>query len=161
MLVEAVVLIAIGFVLLFIEIFLLPSFGPVGVLGGILIISGLVLAGYKEGFYSAIKHVGITFGFMLPVCAIAYWLLPKTKLGRAFILDTSERKEVGFQSGPELEHLVGKVGMAVTHLRPAGTAEFDGERLHVISEGEFIQKGERIQVIRVEGNKIVVSQKKD
>ena len=47
-------------------------------------------------------------------------------------------------------------GVAVTVLRPAGMAEFDGVKLNVVSDGEFIPEGERVRVSRVEGNRIVV-----
>ena len=41
-------------------------------------------------------------------------------------------------------------------LRPAGTAEFDGERLDVVSEGEYLEAGTRVQIVRTEGRRIVV-----
>jgi membrane-bound ClpP family serine protease len=41
-------------------------------------------------------------------------------------------------------------------LRPAGIAEIDGERIDVISDGEFINPGENIVVTRIDGNRIVV-----
>jgi membrane-bound ClpP family serine protease len=47
-------------------------------------------------------------------------------------------------------------GVATTVLRPAGTADFEGVKLDVVTEGEFIDKGARLQVIRVEGRRIVV-----
>ena len=46
--------------------------------------------------------------------------------------------------------------MATTVLRPAGTADFEGVKLDVVTEGEFIEKGRPLEVIRVEGRRIVV-----
>jgi len=53
---------------------------------------------------------------------------------------------------------VGKVGTALTPLRPAGTAEVAGQRLDVVTEGEFIHSGMQIKVIKVEGTRIVVKE---
>ena len=41
-------------------------------------------------------------------------------------------------------------------LRPSGIADVDGERVDVVSDGEFIERGTQIIVTRVEGNRIVV-----
>jgi membrane-bound ClpP family serine protease len=56
----------------------------------------------------------------------------------------------------DLTFFVGKTGVAKTVLRPAGIGEFNGVKLSVVSDGEFIPKDERIEVFRVEGNRIVV-----
>ena len=162
MLIESVILIAIGFILLFIELFILPSFGPVGMLGGVLIIAGIIIAGYKEGVQTAIVYSGVTLGVSLPLCAVGFWLIPKTKIGRSLILDTSEHKEKGFRSGTDnLENLMGKTGVAITSLRPAGTVRIENDRLDVLTQGEFIAKGKEVEVIRVEGNKIIVKEKSE
>ena len=41
-------------------------------------------------------------------------------------------------------------------LRPAGIAVIDGERVDVVSDGEFIDAGFPVIVTRVDGNRIVV-----
>jgi membrane-bound serine protease (ClpP class) len=46
----------------------------------------------------------------------------------------------------------------VTPLRPAGIASLDGERVDVVAEGAFIEVGQAIDVIRVDGNRVVVRQ---
>ncbi len=56
----------------------------------------------------------------------------------------------------DLGFFVGKDGKARTVLRPAGVGEFEGVKLDVLSDGEFIEKDEPIRVLRVEGNRIVV-----
>jgi membrane-bound serine protease (ClpP class) len=68
----------------------------------------------------------------------------------------------GYASAPETDrHWLGKTGRATSPLRPAGIAQFDGERVDVISEGELIEPGEQIKVIRVDGNRIVVRRASD
>jgi membrane-bound serine protease (ClpP class) len=157
MLLAAVIFIAIGFILLFIEIFLIPGFGPVGVLGAILMAVGVAIVGYKEGVRIAVIYTGVAIGASLPLCAVGFWLIPKTKLGSSFILGTQESSQAGFKSSPEeLEEFTGKTGVALTPLRPAGTIEIDGVRLDVLTQGEFIEKGKEVEVIKIEGSRIIV-----
>jgi membrane-bound serine protease (ClpP class) len=52
--------------------------------------------------------------------------------------------------------LVGSEGIALTTLRPAGSADFNGKRVDVVADWEYIEKGSRIKVLRVEGVKVVV-----
>ena len=47
-------------------------------------------------------------------------------------------------------------GTAAFAPRPAGIAHIDGERVDVVSEGEFVEPDAPIEVIRVEGNRVVV-----
>ena len=51
--------------------------------------------------------------------------------------------------------------MTHTALRPAGIGEFDGVKLNVVSDGEFIAQGRRVRVQKVAGNRIVVMELKD
>ena len=50
----------------------------------------------------------------------------------------------------------GKEGTTITVLRPTGMAEFDGVRLNVVSEGEFVQNGVKVRIVDVEGSRILV-----
>ncbi len=45
-----------------------------------------------------------------------------------------------------------------TSLRPAGKAQFGDDFLDVIAEGDFVNPGQRVQVIEIEGNRIVVKE---
>jgi membrane-bound serine protease (ClpP class) len=56
----------------------------------------------------------------------------------------------------ENTRLVGRQGKTVTPLRPAGTADFDGERIPVVTEGDHVTAGRTVEVVAVEGNRIVV-----
>jgi membrane-bound serine protease (ClpP class) len=63
----------------------------------------------------------------------------------------------GYVSAPESDRRwLGKTGTAISPLRPAGIAEFDGARVDVVSDGGFVDAGSRIEVTRVDGNRIVV-----
>ncbi len=61
-----------------------------------------------------------------------------------------------FVTAPNRFDLMGKSGMALTYLRPAGHGLFEGERIDVLTDGEFIAAGTPIRIIRVEGARIFV-----
>ena len=59
-------------------------------------------------------------------------------------------------SNEDMEVFLGKEGTTITVLRPTGMAEFDGVRLNVVSEGEFVQNGVKVRIVDVEGSRILV-----
>jgi membrane-bound serine protease (ClpP class) len=63
----------------------------------------------------------------------------------------------GYVSAPVSDRRwLGQTGTAISPLRPAGIAEFDGARVDVVSDGGFVDAGSPIEVTRVDGNRIVV-----
>lgn len=163
MFVPAVVLIACGALLLLAEIMLLPGFTLPGILGSLLILLGVVWAGWRDqsmltgGIYAA-----ITAGITVPIGLFGLWLTPRTRAGRRFILQTVERSDEGYRApSSALEALVGQHGKALTPLRPSGTALIDKKQVDVVTQGTFILQGTEIQVVMVEGNRVVVSNKEE
>jgi membrane-bound ClpP family serine protease len=57
----------------------------------------------------------------------------------------------------EPKSLVGREGVAVSILRPAGKAMFGDQLADVVTEGDLIPKDERVRVVRVEGSRVVVT----
>ena len=82
--------------------------------------------------------------------------LPHSSAFNRFVLTAAQPASAGFVSAPSYHNLLGFDGAAVTTLRPAGVAQLGSERFDVITEGEFIQAGEPVKVVRVEGRKIIV-----
>jgi membrane-bound serine protease (ClpP class) len=83
--------------------------------------------------------------------------LPRLPWGRRLILETGLAAGKGYASAPETDKKwLGKSGRAVSPLRTAGIAEIEGERVDVVSDGEFIESGAPVVVTRVDGNRIVV-----
>ena len=73
------------------------------------------------------------------------------------ILEVSEKTQDGFRSTPEnYAQFLGAEGTALSTLRPAGIGLFEGNRLSIVAEGEFIEPNSRIKVIKVEGYRIIV-----
>ena len=83
---------------------------------------------------------------------------PKSFVGRKLILSKSMEQGEGFTSADSdrYEALVGKVGQTLTTLRPSGMVKLEGKKYSVVTLGEMIQKDESVEVLKVEGNRIVV-----
>lgn len=142
----AIILILIGILLLVAEIFI-PSFGITGILGIISILVGVILT--SDTFVGGlVLFIGILVVAVI-LMIIAYRILAAVK--SPFILKESLNEEKD-----DLTFFVGKHGVAITPLRPSGTAELDGLRIDVITRGDFIDKGTPIIVEAVVGKKIIV-----
>jgi membrane-bound serine protease (ClpP class) len=159
---EELLLVGLGVVLLAIELFVTPGFGVTGVLGLAALFGGLGLAlvgsgATWEAVLVAIGRVALSLLLALGVALALLRVLPKSPAGRRLVLDTELRAGAGYASAPEADRQwLGKSGTAVSALRPSGIAELGGERVDVVSDGEFIDAGQPIEVIRVDGNRIVV-----
>jgi membrane-bound serine protease (ClpP class) len=153
----SIFLIGLGVLLLFIEIVLLPGFGAAGVPAIVLMVVGIVLVWSEFGLETALIYVGSTVVFTIPVAILGLWLAPHTRFVKSLILDTAENRADGFQAPPQdLVNLVGKSGRSITPLRPAGTVSINGHRVDVVSQGEFIEAKTEVEVIFVEGSRVVV-----
>jgi len=159
---EELLLFASGLGLLVLEVFVIPGFGVAGVLGIAALIGGLSLSLFGAGasWEFILKAAGrVVFSLLLALVASLALLrfLPRLPFGRRLILETGLSAGEGYASAPAADKSwLGKGGVAVSPLRPAGIAEIEGERVDVVSDGEFIEPGEPITVTRVDGNRIVV-----
>jgi membrane-bound serine protease (ClpP class) len=83
--------------------------------------------------------------------------MPRTPFGRRLILQSGLGAGHQYGSAPESDlRWLGKRGHATSPLRPAGIADIEGARVDVVSEGELIEPDTPVEVIRVDGNRIVV-----
>ncbi len=156
-------------ILLAIELFATPTFGLLGVVGLIcMLVSAvmLLMAGdwsdvtFTNPFTAeAATQVGLTFALSIVVMALLVRYATfdvRSPLGRRLILAEGLEAEAGFQSHEPVADLVGSTGTALTALRPAGKARIDGKRWNVETEGDFVDKGEEVRVLRHEEGRIVV-----
>jgi membrane-bound serine protease (ClpP class) len=154
-----------GIILIAVEIFVIPGFGVAGIGGIILILASLFLSltgGLQFFDYdiiaSAIIQLAVALvGAFLLILLLAKFL-PKSNLFNRLVLAESETAEQGYVSYPSAKELIGTDGIALTDLRPAGSAEINGIRYDVIADWQFIERGKRVKVIRVEGIKVVVKE---
>lgn len=159
---EEVLLIGIGLILLLVEVFVIPGFGIFGALGIAALLGGLGLSLIGTGATWAVVlyAVGQVIAAVLLAAMLALALLrvmPRLPFGRTLILDTELPTAGGYASQPGSDsQWLGARGTAASTLRPAGVAHFDHERVDVVTEGEYIEADTPIEVVRVEGNRIVV-----
>ncbi len=158
----------IGLGLILLEVFVVPGFGISGISGILLIIASLFLALVgadpfidMEAVSMAIIQLTVALVLSIILIIVLAKFLPGTKIFKKFVLSVEEKSEAGFVSHTTSEDMVGKMGKALTDLRPSGTAEIDGERVDVVTDSEFIEKGSSIEVVEVEGIRVVVKKIKD
>ncbi|GAH71883.1 unnamed protein product [marine sediment metagenome] len=149
--VAAIALTAVALMLFFAEIFI-PSFGLIS-----LIALGC-MAGSAALAFQAGSGVGYLFivlnALAIPiVVVIAFKLLPRSPLVLSATFEDEKPRAPATESD---EELVGREGVAETDLRPAGKARIDGRRVDVLTDGEYVDSGTRVKVVRVEGARVLV-----
>ncbi len=152
----SIILFAVGMVLIMVELFM-PGFGIFGGLGLVALILCIVFTA------QTVTQGMILFLILAAIVAIIVLIFlrsfKKGKLYRSpLVLKVFENKSEGYVSNDDYSHFAGKKGVSLTTLRPAGMAEIDGEKADVVTDGEFIAKGEKIEVVKVSGRRIVVKQ---
>jgi membrane-bound serine protease (ClpP class) len=153
--VGAIMLFLVGLILIALEIFVIPGFGITGVLGIVAVFASLVLA--SPNFGQALLTLG---GSLVAAILIIIFTLRNKKTRKVWsklILSHKLDTDEGYVShDTSVAAYLGKRGKALTILRPAGTADIEGRRLDVVTSGEFIDAGRSIEVILVEGTRVVV-----
>ncbi len=175
---ELAVLLVLGLVLIAIEVFLFPGAIVPGAVGAALVLMSLGLAmvdrvdlewkwsGLPGGdtwitiFQGSFMALALGLVGALGAVLLGMRFLPQTRLGSRLILQEAVASGGSIEQ-PELEGMkesyVGLTGEAMTDLLPSGKGEFGGKYVDIVSDGEFIEKGEPVKVIQHEGPRIVVT----
>jgi len=152
----------VGVLLLLVEVFLIPGFGLAGLSGiGIILwglyelllpdvpvgqeIHSMVLTGFTIGI------IGGIIGFIL-----MFKLMTKTEFWQKLTSPNVQEKEKGYSSSIGLEDLTGEEGVTDTDLRPSGWVNVGDQRIFVVTEGSYINKNEKVKILSVDGNRVVV-----
>ncbi len=154
-----------GIILIFLEIFVIPGFGITGISGILLVLASIFLSltGGLPFFdlniiSGAIIQLSIALAGAFILILLVAKFLPKSKVFNRLVLAEEENANKGFVSYPSAKELIGVEGIALTDLRPAGSAEINSQRFDVMADWQYIEKGKKVKVIRVEGIKVVVTQ---
>ncbi|GAX91522.1 NfeD family protein [Effusibacillus lacus] len=155
---ESLLLFLLGVVLLVIEIFV-TSFGILGVAGIVAIGASVGVAVYDA------KYGVQSFLVALLFAGAAAWITIKYFGHRGawnkLILKDQLTKEKGYVPVKSYNYLLYQEGAALTPLRPSGMALINGQRFDVVTEGDFIDSGDPVEVVHVEGVRIVVRRKSE
>ncbi len=170
-----ILLFFLGIAALATEIFLLPGTVVFGAAGFLALVFALVLSrqsfvvpatiSQEEILLQNLLNLTLLFVLVMVVAALLWRILPKIPILRGVFLPPPDRPLTGASTqfagaaGVAADPgavLLGRTGRASTVLRPAGVAEFDGEPVDVVTEGDFVEAGAAVKVIAVAGNRIVV-----
>lgn len=154
---ESVLIFIIGLALLMAEL-VVPG-GIVGIIGGALMIISLLFAG------ESVVHMAYSILIAVFIAIIGMVILMKffgknLHVFNKLILRDATTTEEGYVSNVNRIDLLGKMGDTITPLRPAGTIIVDNERIDAVSEGSYIDANRQVEVIQVEGSRIVVREMK-
>lgn len=151
-----------GIVLLLVEVFVIPGFGVTGVSGIILIVSSMILIMLNNDFFNfefvplgdiivaAFATVGGLSGGLL-LLFFGGARLSKTKAFQRIALTDTQDKEAGYTVNTLSNTLIGKKGLAHTVLRPGGKIIIDDQIYDAFTRGDYVEKGETVEVIGNEG----------
>ena len=146
----------VGIGLLVLEAFM-PGFGLPGISGIVMEIVAIALTWVNHGPVAALGLTIIVLSLIAIAISMSLRSATKGRLSRSkIILKERENNEAGYRSAEDMQVFLGKEGETTTVCRPTGMAEFDGVKLNVVSEGEFLPAGTRVRIVQVEGSRIVV-----
>jgi membrane-bound ClpP family serine protease len=167
----AILLFVLGLVLIGLEVFVIPGFGVCGISGILLVLCSLGLVAYGHWprssdewvrFGEKIGPFGISLlGSLVMVFLVVRYLPYIPVLNRLMLRQAEDGEDLPQVEHPghaEMQALLGAIGVAATPLRPAGKTQFGDSFIDVVAEGRYIMPGTRVQVVEVEGNRVVVKE---
>lgn len=156
-----------GIILIAVEIFVLPGFGVAGISGIILTVGSLFLiminndafdfafVPMSDILYALAAAMGGTLGGMI-LLLVGGSRLPETRFFKRIALTDTQNRSQGYVSTQISEPLIGKKGTAETVLRPSGKISIDGKFYDAYTRGDYIEKGQAVEVISDEGSSLKV-----
>ncbi len=168
-----IMLFVVGVVFVLLEVFVIPGFGVFGIGGLIMIVAGIVLASQTfiiprnseelarlPASLSMVLAAGS--GFFAGIFFIRKYLTTMPVFRRIMLQPPTADESLSPEQRDQKEslvdrrHMVGKTGLTMTPLVPAGKAQIGSELVDVISDGRLIERGLSIRVVEVIGNRVVV-----
>jgi len=153
--VTPIVLLVIGLLLIVVEIAIIPGFGIAGVMGMALLGAGTVVIWSLYG--ATVGAASLVLSAV--ICVLVIWVFFRSRASRRLILEGQIKGDSS--DVPTMTWLKGRQGVVTKPLRPAGTAVIEGDPYDVISEGEFIDQGVAVVVLRIDTNSIVVERQRE
>ena len=156
--VPVLIMMLVGVGLLVFEMYI-PGFGVPGISGIALLALGFILLG--PTLAQGLLLFAILAAILCVALSICLFTASRGRLNKSKLVLNDVAVAADAAENNDLNYFIGKEGVTHTALRPAGIGEFDGVKLNVVSDGEFIGTGRRIRVQKVAGNRIVVTELRD
>jgi membrane-bound serine protease (ClpP class) len=170
-----IILFLVGMVCLALELFVFPGFGVFGMSGVLLILTSIVMAShtfvwptqdyeYREMGYTLIQVTAAMAGVACGAVILARYF-PSLPLFNRLVLkpepwtgdaDADPAVKPSLEGFDSLAYLVGETGRTTTVLRPSGKARFGEHLIDVTADGFYIEPDSLVEVIDVQGSKVVV-----
>lgn len=156
-----IICLCVGIALLILEIFQ-PGFGIFGIMGIVLLILSIILRTvycYPEDKPVVQAFQMVLLLFIILSSAFALFIIGNKKnwwKNTAFIQNSTAVNTYYSDGTDNYSHLIDKVGVALTDLKPVGKMSLDGKIYDVVAENFFIESGKNIKITAVEGVKITV-----
>lgn len=144
-----------GFLLILTEVFV-PGFGVFGIVGTGCLLFGIYLL--EDDLSVALLEMAIVVVVLAIAVPFSIRYIARRRGFGKLGLNQSLTTEEGFTSRKSgLEYYLGKSGQALTDLRPGGTIVLDDDtRLDVVTRGDYISKGTKVEVVSVDGTWLIV-----
>jgi membrane-bound serine protease (ClpP class) len=137
------------------EVFV-PSGGLISICAMACLIGGVAIF-FHHSNAAGIAGIGVALVMIPSVLIIAYKIFPKTKFGKSVTLTPPERQQGdAIPDTTKLKDMLGAAGVVITPLRPVGMCDFAGQRIECVAEGGYVEKGQKIKVIRVQSTQLTV-----
>lgn len=147
------ILFVVGLILLAVEV-IVPG-GLLGVLGGVSLIAGCVLAFLNFGSRGGVVAVAVAVTLTALLLVIEFLVLPKTRLGKKMFL----RAQIAgtSQPMPGTVDLIGQAAVAATTLAPSGYVQVAGKRYEAFCRSGFVEAGATLKVVAMDNFRLIVS----
>ena len=136
------------------ELHVVPGHGAPGVLGGAVLLLSVLLAFGTPMIFVAMQTVASAIVLTVILFYVATRIFPENAWMKKLTFAGAQGAD--YVTSSDFSSLLGKSGVAASYLRPSGVALVDGERVDVLTQGEFIHEGTPVRITRVEGARIFV-----
>lgn len=138
-------------IFILIEILIVPGSMIVGILGAIALLVATFLMTQTYGPWLGLA----LFMGVVGISALAFVLCFRSSTGLVLRQSLTQEQKSYYQMGQQ--------GTTLTDLRPSGKAAFvlqgKEQQVDVVTQGEFVLKDKVVEIMAIEGTKIVVAQK--
>ncbi len=147
-----------GVLLFIVEVFI-PGFGIFGILGSVLSVGGIVARMFLGATVTQLIIMILSVASLIVLAILTMLISAKCGLIKySPIIEekTSVPENYGKDNKKLIKTLLGKTTFATTEFKPVGKFTYDGDVYEATTYGEFVSKGEKIQIVEIKADKIFI-----